>query len=78
MCLDRFLEVFGGPEGDLLRRLDLHRLAGLGVAPHAGCPLADLQDAKAAETDLLTFFRLLAIISIVWVSISLVWRLGSS
>src|SRR3569832_174962 len=45
--LDRFLEVLGGAERALLRRLDLDRFAGGRVAPHAGGALARLQAAEA-------------------------------
>jgi len=48
---DGFLELLGGAEGNLLARLDLDRLAGGGVAAHAGGALAHLQDAEAAEAD---------------------------
>src|SRR5262245_25196830 len=39
---DRFLQLLGDAERDLLARLDLDRLAGGGVAPHAGRALAHL------------------------------------
>ena len=47
--LDRFLQFLGGAEGNLLARLDLDRLAGRGIATHAGGALADLQDSQPAD-----------------------------
>src|SRR5690606_798386 len=48
---DRFLQLLRGPEYDLLARLDFDRLAGRGVAAHAGCALAHLKDAETADAD---------------------------
>jgi hypothetical protein len=49
MRLDRFLELFGGAEGNLFFDLDL--LAGGWIAAHTCGTLAYLQDTKAAEPD---------------------------
>src|ERR1700744_105455 len=56
---DGFLEFLGGAEGDLLRSLDVDCFAGGGVAAHAGCTLADLQDAEADDADALTLLQVL-------------------
>src|SRR6266542_4172043 len=57
--LDRFLEVLGDAEGDLLRRLDLDRLAGGRVAAHARRTIADLKDAEARDADLVALLEML-------------------
>ena len=57
--LDGFLEFLGGAEGNLLAGLDLDRLAGGGVAAHAGGALADLEDAEADDTDALALLQVL-------------------
>jgi hypothetical protein len=49
MRLDRFLELFGGAEGNLLFDLDL--LASGWIAAHTCGTLAYQQDTKAAEPD---------------------------
>src|SRR5271170_2074951 len=59
MISDRFLEFLGGPEGDLLARLDLDRLAGRGVAAHAGGALAHLKDPQAANADAVALLEVL-------------------
>src|SRR5581483_1552746 len=56
---DRFLQLLGGAEGDLLRRLDLDRLAGGGVAAHARGALADLEDAEPNDADALALLQVL-------------------
>src|SRR5262245_3968467 len=48
---NRFLELLGGAEGNLLAGLDLDGLAGGRVAAHARRTLAHLQDAQAADAD---------------------------
>ena len=57
--LDRFLEILGDAEGDLLRRLDLDRLAGRRVAAHARRTIADLKDAEARDADLVALLEVL-------------------
>src|SRR5260370_16689661 len=57
--LDCFLEILGDAEGDLLRRLDLDRLAGRRVAAHARRTIADLKDAEARDADLVAFLEVL-------------------
>src|SRR5512143_1529383 len=57
--LDRFLEVLGDTEGDLLRRLDLDRLAGGRVASHARRAVAHLKDAEARDADLVALLEVL-------------------
>src|SRR6202521_2907160 len=57
--LDRFLEFLGGAEGDLLARLDLDRLAGGRIAPHASGALADLKDAETADAEAVAFLQVL-------------------
>src|SRR3954463_5760987 len=49
---DRFLQLLGRPEGDLLAGLDLDLLARGRVAPEPGGTRADLEDPKAIDTDL--------------------------
>jgi len=44
---DRFLEILGSAERDLLTGLDLDGLAGRRIASHAGGAMPDLQDAQA-------------------------------
>src|SRR6478736_8672936 len=56
---DRFLEILGDAEGDLLRRLDLDRLAGRRVAAHARRTIADLKDAEARDADLVALLEVL-------------------
>src|SRR5262249_1106358 len=56
---DRFLQLLGGAEGDLLAGLDLDRLAGCGVAAHAGGALAHLEDAEPPDADALAFLQVL-------------------
>src|SRR5437588_13104290 len=56
---DRFLQLLGGAEGDLLARLDLDRLAGRRVAAHAGGALAHLQDAEPADSDAVALLEML-------------------
>src|SRR5471030_1722649 len=57
--LDRFLEILGGAEGDLLARLDLDRLARGRIAAHARGALANLQNTKADETDTIALLKVL-------------------
>src|SRR5215471_17942767 len=56
---DGFLEFLGGAERDLLARLDLDRLAGRRIAPHAGGALAHLQNAEPADADALALLEVL-------------------
>src|SRR5262245_19177284 len=56
---DGFLEFLGGPEGDLLRRLDLDRLAGRRIAAHAGSALAYHQDPQPADADAIALLEML-------------------
>src|SRR5882762_6748350 len=56
---DGFLEFLGRAEGDLLAGLDVDRLAGGGVAAHAGGALADLEDAEADDADALALLQVL-------------------
>src|SRR5262245_65000381 len=55
--LDRFLEILRDAEGDLLRRLDLDRLAGGRVAAHARRTMPHLQDAQARDADLVALLE---------------------
>src|SRR5579885_59118 len=55
---DRFLELLGGPEGDLLARLDLDGLARGGIAPHARRALPDLEDAEPADANAIPFLEM--------------------
>src|SRR5258708_39806868 len=56
---DRFLELLGGAEGDLLAGLDLDGFAGGRIAAHARGALAHLQDAEPADADALAFLEVL-------------------
>src|SRR6478672_12928714 len=56
---DGFLELLGCTEGNLLAGLDVDRLAGGGVAAHAGGALAHLQDAEANDADPLALLEVL-------------------
>src|SRR5258705_2171923 len=56
---DGFLELLGGAEGNLLAGLDVDRLAGGGVAAHAGSALAHLQDAKTDDANALALLQML-------------------
>src|ERR1700686_3552614 len=56
---DRHLEFLGSAEGDLAAGLDLDRLAGRGIAAHAGGALAHLQDAEPGDLDPLAFLEVL-------------------
>src|SRR5436853_2454745 len=56
---DGFLEFLRGAERDLLARLDLDRLAGRGVAAHAGGALANLKDAEATDADAVALLEVL-------------------
>src|SRR5262245_19539166 len=57
--LDGLFQFLRGAEGDLLTRLDLDRLAGRGIAAHAGGALANLEDAEAADADAVALFQVL-------------------
>ena len=57
--VDGFLEILGDAEGDLLRRLDLDRLAGRRVAAHACRTIAHLKDAEARDADLVALLEVL-------------------
>src|SRR5262250_3922135 len=57
--LDRFLEFLGGAERDFFARLDLDRLAGSRVAPHAGGALANLKDAEATDANAVALLQVL-------------------
>src|SRR5580693_3685497 len=56
---NRFLELLGGAEGDLLAGLDLDGFAGGRIAAHARGALADLQDAEPADADALALLEVL-------------------
>ena len=56
---DRFLQLLGGTEGDLLARLDLDRLTGGRVAAHARRAVAHLQDTEADKTDAVALLQVL-------------------
>src|SRR5689334_20921197 len=56
---DRFLELLGGAEGNLLAGLDVDRLAGSGIAAHAGGALANLEDAEADDADPVALLQVL-------------------
>src|SRR5213080_2806233 len=56
---DGFLELLGCAEGNLLAGLDVDRLAGGGVAAHAGSALAHLQDAETDDADALALLQML-------------------
>src|SRR5262245_14352825 len=56
---DRFLELLGGSEGNLLRRLDLDRLAGCRIAAHASGALAHHQNAEPADADAVALLEML-------------------
>src|SRR5579871_2837135 len=56
---DRFLQLLGGAESNLLACLDVDRFAGGGVAAHAGGTFANLQDAEADDADTLTLLQVL-------------------
>src|ERR1700729_2929887 len=56
---DGFLELLGRAERNLLARLDVDRLAGGGVAAHAGGALAHLQDAETDDADALALLQVL-------------------
>src|SRR4029079_15687940 len=56
---DRFLELLGGSECNLLRRLDLDRFASGGVAAHTRRTPTDLQDAEAGHTHLVALLQVL-------------------
>ena len=49
--LHGLLQFLGNPEGDLLARLDLDRLAGRRVPSHPGRTLPHLEDAEAGQAD---------------------------
>ena len=57
--LDGFLEFLGGAEGNLLARLDLDRLAGRGIAAHAGGALTDHENAKPVEANTVALLQVL-------------------
>src|SRR5258708_20227285 len=56
---DGFLQLLGCAEGNLLAGLDVDRLAGSGVAAHAGGALAHLQDAETDDADALALLQVL-------------------
>src|SRR6202035_4823610 len=56
---DAFLQLLGCAEGNLLAGLDVDRLAGSGVAAHAGGALAHLQDAETDDADALALLQVL-------------------
>jgi len=55
---DRFLEILGSAERDLLTGLDLDCLAGRRVASHAGGAMPDLQDAQAHQAQAVALFAI--------------------
>src|SRR5580700_3650522 len=57
--LHRFLEFLGGPEGDLLARLDLDRLARRRIAAHASGALADLKNSETVDAEPVPFLQVL-------------------
>src|SRR5262249_20659314 len=56
---DRFLQLLGGAEGNLLARLDLDRFAGRGIAAHARRTLANLKHTEADEANAITLLQML-------------------
>jgi hypothetical protein len=56
---NRFLEVLGRAECDLLASLDLDGLAGRRVASHAGGAMPDLQDAQAHQAQAVALLEVL-------------------
>src|SRR4051812_13203796 len=56
---DGFLQLLGRAEGDLLAGLDVDRLAGGGIAPHAGGALANLENAETHDADSLALLQVL-------------------
>src|ERR1043166_6820267 len=59
LASDRFLQLLGGAEGNLLARLDLDRLAGRGIAAHARGALAHLKHAEADEANAIALLQML-------------------
>src|SRR5436305_11611267 len=57
--LDCFLHFLGGPEGKLLRGLDLDLLAGRRIAAHAGGALAHLEDAETGDANFAALLEVL-------------------
>src|SRR5471032_55916 len=58
-ALDRFLQILGDAEGDLLRRLDLDGSARRRVTAHTRRTVAHLKDAEARDTDLVALLEML-------------------
>src|SRR5262245_50028455 len=56
---DRFLELLGGAESNLLRCLDLDCFASGGVAAHTRRTPTDLQDAEAGHAHLVALLQVL-------------------
>src|SRR5262249_20530617 len=56
---DRRLQLLGDAEGDLLRGLDLDRLARLGIDAHAGLALTHLEDAERGQADAVALLEVL-------------------
>src|SRR3990167_10994876 len=59
IALHRLFQFLGSAESDLLAGLDLDRLAGRGVAAHAGGALAHLQDAEPGKADAVALLEVL-------------------
>jgi hypothetical protein len=57
--LDRHLQILGRAERDFLACFDLYGFSRCGIAPHAGSPLSDLQDAKTCKTDTFALLEML-------------------
>jgi hypothetical protein len=52
------LQFLARPERDFLARLDLDRLAGCGITPHARGALSYLQDAKTSNPDAFSLLQM--------------------
>ena len=57
--LDRFFQFLRSAESDFLAGFNLNLLAGRGIAADAGCALAHLKNAKAANTNAFALLQML-------------------
>ena len=57
--LDRHFQILGRSESDLFAGLDLDCFSGSRIAPHASCPLPDLEDAETGNSDSFALFKML-------------------